>query len=259
MRKIPKPIRTVIVIIFWICIWWILSLIVNNEVLIPTPLKVLQKFKELCTGADFYISIGTSILRIIAGFFGAVAAGVLTGILCAKITIADEILLPVLSVIRATPVASFIILALVFINKEIIPVAIAFLMVFPVIHGNIKEGILNTDGDLLEMVRFFKVSKKDVIFKLYVPQVFPFFFSGIKTCLGLAWKAGVAAEVLCFPIYSIGKNLYYSKVYLETDSLFAWTIVIVIISIVIEKVMTRIIEKNMPKEDKKDDIDKKIE
>lgn len=248
MKRIPKPLRTVIVILFWIAVWWIIALIVNNDVLIPTPQTVFLKFRELCTDADFYVSIGASLLRILIGFLTAVIAGVITGLLCAKISVLDEFLSPALSVIRSTPVASFIILALVFINKEAISVVISFLMVFPVIHGNVKEGINNTDRELLEMVHFFHIGRGKIITKLYIPQVFPYFFSGIKTCMGLAWKAGVAAEVLCFPKYSIGINLYNSKVYLETDSLFAWTIVIVVISMVIEMIMTFAVKKIMPKE-----------
>ena len=114
-------------------------------------------------------------------------------------------------------------------------------MVFPVIFGNVKTGVKNVDQKLLEMAAFFKLSKKKVLFKIYFPQVAPFFFAGVKTCLGLAWKAGVAAEVLCFPRLSIGKNLYNAKVYLETDGLFAWTILIIVISMLIESGVSKLI------------------
>jgi len=241
MKKIPVFIRKIMVLLLWIALWWAVSAAVNKDVLVPSPLLVAKKLITLAGTGEFYQSVFLSVLRILAGLLSGVLAGVLFGVLCAFSGIADEIVSPALSVIKATPVASFIILALVFINKEMIPVFISFLMVFPVIFGNIKTGVQKTDKLLIEMGRFFKLSKRDIATKIYFPQVAPYFFSGVKTCLGLAWKAGVAAEVLCFPKLSIGKNLYNSKVYLETDSLFAWTILVIIISMLIEAAVSKLI------------------
>lgn len=240
--KILKYLRGPGILLFWIGVWWLLALAVGKDVLIPGPDRVAVKLAELLTVPDFYKSVGLSIARILLGFSAATLAGAVLGVLCAKVRWVDMFLSPLLSVIKATPVASFIILALVLINKEILPAAISFLMVLPVIHGNVRQGVLETDGKLLEMMRFFGASRKDILTKLYVPQVFPYFLSGVRTCLGLAWKAGVAAEVLCYPKYSVGTNLYQSKVYLETESLFAWTVVIIVISMVIEKILMRLIE-----------------
>ena len=235
--KLPAPVRSLLAFVFWVGVWWIISLIVGREVLIPSPPAVAVRLFELLQTSDFYISVLLSVLRITAGFGAAVVLGIITGILCAKSSAADTLLSPFFSVIKATPVASFIILALVWINKELIPVFISALMVLPVIHGNVKQGILQTDVQMLEMARIFGFGRKKTLKVVYLPSVLPYLYAGMKTCLGLAWKAGVASEVLCFAAYSIGNRLYQSKVYLETADMFAWTVTVIIISVIIEKLL----------------------
>ena len=236
-NKIPGPIRGIIALLFWVAVWWILSLAVGREVLIPTPLRVFKRLFELLRTADFYRIVGLSLLRILAGFSAAIVLGVLFGVLSAKLPPVDLLLSPLLSVIRATPVASFIILALVFLNKQLIPGAIAFLMVFPVMCGNIRTGILETDRGLLEMAQVFRLKRSAVLREIQLPAVRPYFIAAFRNALGMAWKAGVAAEVLCNPGYSIGRMLYESKIYLETPDLFAWTLTVIIMSVILEKLL----------------------
>jgi len=237
INKIPKPARTVAVLAFWVIVWWIIAVEVNRPVLVASPSEVFERFKELAVTNEFYIIVFSSVFRILGGFVIAVAAGCLIGICTAKIQIIDELVSPILSVIKATPVASFIILALVWLNKQSIPAFISFLMVMPIIHGNVSTGIKNTPIELIEMTRMYRFSFKDKLLKLYIPSVYPYFRAGFKTSLGLAWKAGVAAEVLCFPHNSIGKELYEAKTYLETVDVFTWTVTVIIISVIIEKIL----------------------
>lgn len=239
--RLPSPVRAVLVFAFWVGVWWIISAIVGKEVLIPSPPVVCVHLFELLKTSDFHLSVALSVLRITAGFAAAVIAGIITGVICAVSKTADALLSPLFSVIKATPVASFIILALVWINKELIPVFIAALMVLPVIHGNVREGIISADKDLLEMAKIFGFTKKQKLKLIYLPSVSPYLIAGAKTCLGLAWKAGVASEVLCFASYSIGNKLYQSKVYLETADMFAWTATVIIISVIIEKLLMALV------------------
>lgn len=255
--NIPSPLRSALAFVFWVGVWWIVSLIVNKEVLIPSPPSVLVRLFELIKTSDFHLSVLFSVLRITAGFAAAVLLGVISGVLCAKIKVVDTLLSPLLNVIKATPVASFIILALVWINKEIIPVFISALMVLPVIHGNVKQGILETDKQLLEAAKIFGFSKRKTLKVVYLPSVLPYLTAGMKTCLGLAWKAGVASEVLCFAVYSIGNKLYQSKVYLETADMFAWTVTVISISVIIEKLLMAAV--NLSKKKSSYDRNKKLE
>ena len=235
--SLPAPARALIALAFWIGVWWIAALIVGREVLIPSPPAVAVQLFRLLGTSEFYLSVLLSVARITAGFAAAVLLGILTGALCAVSAPADTLLSPLFSVIRATPVASFIILALVWINKELIPVFISALMVLPVIHGNVREGILSADPLLIETAAIFRFTKKQKLLRIYMPAVSPYLSAGVRTCLGLAWKAGVASEVLCFATHSIGNRLYQSKVYLETTEMFAWTVTVIGLSMIIEKLL----------------------
>lgn len=243
INKIPKFARTLIVLAFWIIVWQIIAIKVDSAVLVSTPAEVSKRLIQLMGEKEYYVIITSSVWRILSGFFIAVGIGTVLGIITAKIRILDEIFAPILSVIKATPVASFIILALVWLSKETIPSFISFLMVFPIIHGNVCEGLKNTPNDLIEMSKIYNLSLKHKLTKLYLPSILPYFSAGFKTSLGLAWKAGVAAEVLSFPKNSIGKQLYEGKTYLETVDVFAWTITVIVISVILEFLLMQTVKR----------------
>ena len=132
---------------------------------------------------------------------------------------------------------SFIILLILWVGRDFLPCVIVVLMALPVIWSNVSAGIAGVDAQLLEMARIFRFSHWRKLRRIYIPSVAPHFLSALRSCLGLSWKAGVAAEVLTVPAVSIGKMLYESKLYWETLDLFAWTLVIIICSLIIEKLL----------------------
>lgn len=242
---LKKTLRSVIGITFWIIVWYIIAKIVNREVLVASPFSVLKRLVILVKTDYFWYSAFLSLLRIMFGFIIGVFTAVIFAILSVRFKIIEILLAPLLTIIKSTPVASFIILAIVWIELSGIPIFTAFLMVFPIIWTNVFTGIKSTDKDLLEMAKIFKLSKKKVFKNVYIPSVMPYFKSGCITSIGLAWKAGIAAEVLCTPKNSIGKYLYESKVYLETADLFAWTIVIILLSLFLEKLLVKFIQRGV--------------
>lgn len=236
-----KLLRYVLFPLLWIAVWEIVALCVDREVLVPTPFRVAARLWELVKTADFWQTVAFSILRITAGFLAGVLLGTLTGILTAKVPLSDGLLSPLLTVIRATPVASFIILALVWMGKDAIPVFISFLMVFPIMQSHVATGVRAVSPQLLEMAHVYRVPPLRRVRALYLPAVLPNFSAGCRTCLGLAWKAGVAAEVISLPVRSIGRQLYYSKLYLETVDVFAWTVTVIVLSLLIEKLLSALL------------------
>ncbi|MBR5925933.1 MAG: ABC transporter permease subunit [Firmicutes bacterium] len=223
----------------WILVWGILSVLVGKELLLPSPLAVLKRLAFLIGEAAFWTNIARSLIRIMAGYFAALALGTALGYVTAQCRLLDDLLTPAARVIRATPVASFIMLHFVFAAKNNIPAVTSFLMVLPVVWLNIYEGTRSCDIKLLEMAKVFNLSRASVLKNIYVPELSPFFTAAAKGGIGLAWKAGIAAEVLVNPKFGIGTMLYESKVYLETADLFAWTLVVIIISIILEKLIVK--------------------
>lgn len=230
------------VTIFWIAVWWGISAIVGKEVLIPSPFSVIVRLSQLAVTSTFWETAASSLLRVALGFFSACVLGVLASVAMHFSKLLDNLLSPLLKIIAATPVASFIILALVWIRSAMLPSFIAFLMVLPVVCGNVRQGLAKTPVQLLEMAQVFEMPRRKVITAIYIPSVVPYLLAASRTGLSLAWKAGVAAEVIAMTAGSIGLKLSQSKSYLETTDLFAWTAVIILLSAVLEKLLLKLCE-----------------
>lgn len=226
-----------VVIIIWLAVWQIVASIYNLELLFPSPLSTIRALGGLIVGKNFWISSLMTLSRIAIGFVLGVIFGTILAFLTHFVQPLNYFFRPMLVVIRATPVASFILLAILWFSSDRTPVFIAFLMVIPIVWENISSGLRNVDKNLIELTKVYNFTLKKKIRFLYFPSVIPYFAAGCTTSLGLAWKAGVAAEVLCVTKSSIGIGLYHSKIYLETPQLFAWTLSVVAMSLALEKII----------------------
>ena len=225
----------------WLLVWQLCWLAVGQDVLLPSPAGVARRLGQLVCTLPFWQQVGLSLLRILTGYLLALALGAALGALTARSRLADCLLSPALRTVRAIPVASFIILLFVLMSKEHIPTVTSFLMVLPVVWANVDQGVRETDPALLAMARVFRLPPGRVLRHIRLPAVMPFFLASARTGMGLAWKAGVAAEVLAAPRLGIGRALYEAKVYLESEELFAWTAVIVAISVLLERGLVRLL------------------
>ncbi len=220
---------------FWLAVWQLGAMALKQEILLVSPVSVLRRLCELIPHGDFWSVIFFSFSRITCGFLLACLIGTLLAALSARFAPARVLISPLMTVVKSTPVASFIILVLLWVPSRSLSVVISFLMVTPIVYLNVLEGIGSMDKKLSEMAEVFQVSPLRKLRYIYLPQVMPFFRSACAAGLGLCWKAGVAAEVIGLPDGSIGERLYEAKVYLMTPDLFAWTAVIILISMLFER------------------------
>ena len=222
-------------IIFWLLVWQGLSLYVGQEILLASPFSVLNRLAQLAITSHFWTSILFSFQRIIAGFFLAAFVGILFATFAARFRFIEQLLVPLILFVNATPVASIIILLLIWFSSRPLSIIIAFLMVLPIVYTNVLSGIKNTDAKLLEMAEVFEMPWIRKVIYIYVPQVFPFFKAACLIGLGISWKSGIAAEVIGIPSGSIGANLHQARIFLATPDLFAWTFTIILISTLFER------------------------
>lgn len=222
---------------FWVAVWWLVAWRVKQELLVPSPVLVAKTLWQLGGTREFWQACGASLLRIAAGFLGGITVGALLALLTARFTVAEQLLSPLLKTVRATPVASFIILALVWLATDTLPAFISFLMVVPIVWANVDKGLRQTDRRLLEMARLFRLGKGRTLLHVWIPSVMPYFLTACTTALGLAWKSGIAAEVICRPDNSIGRLLQTAKLHLETAEVFAYTIAVIALSLVLERLL----------------------
>ena len=229
--------------LFWLLIWQGIYMFVGQSILVPSPLSVFQKLVEFCGESAFWISVAVSLFRVLSGLLLGTLLGAGIAVLTAKSSVLKALFSPVLHIIKATPVASFIILAILWLNVENVPVFTAMLIVLPTIWANVEKGILSVDADLLQMGKAFGLSKKEAFFRITVPSVRPYVIAALNSAVGMAWKAGIAAEVICPYKDSIGSALHDSKIYFETVDTFAWTAAVVLLSVLLEKLLLRLTSK----------------
>lgn len=235
MKETHKQIRKAIILIFWLGVWQAAAVWADNPILLAGPVQVLRAFGENLLRPDFFSVVFHSLKGIGLGFFLAFFAGMLLGAAGYRMTLVEEVLSPVMAALKSVPVASFVVLLLIWFGSGRLSFLISFLIVFPNVYVNTIAGLKSTDEKLLEMARVFEMSRGNKIFYIYRPALMPYLDSCLKISLGMSWKSGVAAEIIGLSESSLGERLYMSKIYLDTAGLFAWTITIVFVSFLFEK------------------------
>lgn len=210
---------------------------VGQELLLPAPAAVWRSLLALGGTAEFWLSAAYTLGRVLLGLLGGVVLGSLLAAVTHFCRLADWLISPAVRVIRATPVVSFILLVYLWVTRTYIPGVIAALMVLPVIWGNLTAGLAAVDDRLLEMARAYRFGRGKTLRLIYLPSIRSHAASGLLTAFGLAWKSGVAAEVLCPPKYAIGTRIQQAKTALETPELFAWTLVLIALSLLLERLL----------------------
>ena len=240
-----KIFKIVLAFVFWFGVWYITAYAIDKDVFLPYPHTVVNRLFVLIQNPEFFKVVAASLIRIITGF----AIGTVVGFFLALLTnfscIAEAIIAPSIRVIRATPVVSFILLAYLWLDNDTIPAFISVLMVAPIIWQNVSSGLSNLDNSLSEMADVFKIRKTKRFLKIIFPQLWPYLYSGCVTSLGLAWKSGVAAEVISYPKIAIGKEMNEAKVLLETADVLVWTLTLILLSVVFEFLFKALFRKRM--------------
>lgn len=242
-KKGVRPwLRRLAVAAFWLAAWQLASMAVGSRIVLVGPAEVARRLAELLLEADFWVSMGLSLGRVATGFGLAVVAGVALAAWASRSRVVEGLLAPLVGAVKAAPVASFVVLLLMWVSSRRLSVAVSFLMAFPILYTNVLAGVRQTDPALLEMADVFGVSSWARVRTVYAAQVAPYLRAGLSLAMGLSWKSGIAAEVIGLPAPSIGIHLYDAKVYLDTPDLLAWTVVIVALSVGLEALLGRLLD-----------------
>ena len=229
--------------VFWLGVWQAAAAAIGQEVFLVSPVQAIGTLVELLPQAEFWQRIGFSAGRILLGFGLGVLSSAVLAVAAEKWEWVDALLAPVMQLVKATPVASFIILALVWVSGRSLSILISFLMVLPVLYSAVRTGIESADVQLLEMAQVFHLPLARRVKAIWLPAILPAFRQGCSVALGICWKSGVAAEVIGLPDGSIGDALYRAKITLSTGEMFAWTFVIILLSAGFEKLFLALLDK----------------
>lgn len=235
MRNLSKKtLYTVIGIIGLVALWQIVALIVNSSVIIPTPVETVKEFINLLSSPTLFTALASTGLRAIIGFCLALLLSTIFAISAYAYSPIRSMLTPLITVLRATPTMSIILLAVIWFAPSVSPVFIGFLIIFPILYESIYNALFGVDKKLIQMSKVYDVSKKDRLLSLYLPSIRKSVLSGARSAISLNVKVVIAGEVLAYTAKSIGMQMYITKIDIATASLFGWTIWALILSFIFE-------------------------
>ena len=235
MKQNKDRLGKALAVIFALLVWQTAAVAVDQSILLVSPVDVALRLTTIWQVEGFASSIWFSFYHIAGGFLLALVSGILLAALSGRFKWVETALWPFMITVKTVPVASFVVICLIWLSAQNLSVFISFLIVLPVVYGNVLQGIMSEDGKMLEVAEVFRMPVLRRILYIHMPQLKPFILSACATALGMSWKAGIAAEIIGTPDGSIGKQLYYAKIYLDTDDLLCWTVIIVIVSVAFEK------------------------
>ncbi len=238
-----NSVQKCIIILFWLCVWQFVADMMHNDILLVGPFQVGKALLDNISRVDFLKIIIYSFGRIGLGFLSALILGFFLGAFSYRYRTLEAFLAPLITTLQSIPVASFVVLLLIWFGSEALSFFCSFLVVFPSVYINTMSGFKSTDKQLLEMADVFHVRGWNRFLYLYRPAFMPYLISGLKISLGMSWKSGVAAEVIGIPKFSLGERLYMSKIYLDTAGVFAWTLMVIFLSFIFEKAVLYLIKE----------------
>lgn len=230
-------IRKIIIVAAWIAVWQIVDLLIGNDILFAGPLETLVSLSGNIVTSQFWMTIMTTLSKIALGYLIGAAIGLLLAVLSYNIPLIEEIVAPPLALIKSAPVASFIVLFLIWWSSSVLDTAICACIVLPQIYVGVLTGLKSTDKSLLEMADVFGINPLDRLNCIYMKSLKPHIESAVRISVPMSWKSGIAAEVIGTPDHTIGAGLYMSKIYIDTAGVLGWTLMVIVLSVICEKLL----------------------
>lgn len=230
---------SIVIKIIILLVWVILSKFIDNEVIFPTVKSTIIELLNIIKDPNFLSIIKYTLLRSFIGFLFSLILAIVMGILASIFNFVYYLMTPVISFLSSVPTMAIIILALIWLNNEIAPMFVGFIMIFPILYETVLKGISNVDKNIIDMAKIYKVDKITIVKDIYIPSIFFSLSLVFTSTLGTNIKMVIAGEVLSQPKYAIGSNLQLQKTYLNTSGVFAWIIIILFISKIFKYIMNK--------------------
>lgn len=219
----------------WIAAWQAASLLVGSDLLLASPLDTCVRLVAIVTGPRFLPIVWFSFAHVAGGFLAAFVLAVSLGFAAHRSRILRELLAPAVLAFKSVPVACIVVLLLIWVGSRHVSGLSVFLVVFPALYLATVEGLGQVDRKVDEMLSVFGVGGFRRLLAHTWPSVLPYLVATSRNACGMAWKAGVAAELIGTPLGSTGERIYQAKILLETADLFAWTVIVVSVSYLCER------------------------
>ena len=239
-KTIAAYILSVLVIL---AAWIFVSKLINAELILPSPLEVFSSMGSLIKTKAFWQAFAHTFLRVIISFAITVVLGTALGIAAGFSKFLRDFFELPLAIIRATPVVAFILIALFWFKSGTVPVFVSVLMTLPIMTTAVANGFSKADEKLMGMAKVFCLSKSQIFKYIQFPSLVPFLLNGMVSSFGLTWKVVAAGEVLSLPKYAAGTMLQKAQVHLETSTVIAVAIILVLVSFILEQLFMSVVKR----------------
>jgi len=236
-KKYKELIYTFASILMLLIIWKLVDLVVNKEILVPSPENTFNEIIQIMKAPYFMLSVINTLRRAIIGFLIALFTGLILGMLGGFFKPIYYLLRPLVLINKAVPTMAMILLALIWLESERAPILVGFVVIFPIIYEGVVQGVRSIDIKLIEMMRQYKVKRPDMLKDLYMPAISSHLTGAMSAAMGLNLKIIIAAEVLSQPKISMGTSFQIEKSNLNTAGVFALSIITIIIAGLLEQAL----------------------
>ena len=243
MSKKKKLLIKTGILVIWLLIWQLITVMVHNDILLTGPVDVIKRLGKEIFETSFYRAVSGTIVRVLLGFLLGLMIGVLLGAVSYRYEMVKMFFAPVVSVMKSVPVAAIVVLILIWMGSDNLAVPISFVVVFPQIYISTITGLNEVTKEQKEMMHSFEMRFFNRCMYIYRPALMPYLINAVRISVGMGFKSGIAAEVIGIPVHSIGEALYMSKIYLDTSGVLAWTVVVLLISTIMEKLIVFLVKK----------------
>ncbi len=237
IKGLINIIYPIVSLLVFILIWYVLSIAINLELIMPTPARSFQQLGEIIKHITFWDALANTLSRALQSFFVAMFLALFLAVCSTLSRPLYYFLSPVVIVSRAVPTMSVILLSLIWFSSKITPMFIALLIIFPMLYSQFYSSFNNIDSDLIEMSKLYRVTKVTMVTRFLVPYILPSYFDSVRSGISLNLKLIIAAEVLAQTRDSMGVMMQRASIFLDTPSLIAWTLSAIILSYLLEMVV----------------------
>lgn len=248
-RFITNSLYSFTVIIIVLIIWYIASILIDVDLILPTPYVAFSNIGHYLISKEFWVSFGWTYLRCIEGFVLSFCIAMVLAIVAYSSQTLEKLLNPFMGIVRAIPTMAILLILIIILRPSQTPIIVAGIVICPILYQSFLASLKGIDEKLIEMVEVYKVPKSKQILKFYIPSVLPSVFSHCVSGFSLTIKLIIAAEALAQTAKSIGKMMQFAKVNIEIEKLFALTIIAIAISLISEA-MIRFIQRVVCKDDR---------
>jgi NitT/TauT family transport system permease protein len=225
-------------------LWWLISLVTPSYVM-PNPIRVWQRIVQLTASGDLPSNLLVTLVRVIAGFLVAVIIGVPAGLVLGSNRTLGNFFEPVLPVLNTVSSAIWAIFAIIWFGlTPLTPIFVVLMTALPLIVTNVWQGTQAVNADYVELARALRFSRAKTLRKIYLPSIMPYFFSGARLAFGFGWRVSLVAETIGSSS-GVGYRMRQASDLIQTDQVFAWTIVQIAMMLVIEILLLQPLERRL--------------